>query len=225
MQRFTLQYIRVAGSCGVLTLLLTACVTMEQEPPPPMPVAVDPAIYAIGGLLTQTDAVARKSLELQENGFLAVSAEGVSTYQDRQESRWRSALVGTEIEVFRIEDNLHIRIPTRAIFHLDGADIEPSAFSILETISTVLNEFDRTVVEIAGHTDGVELPAYNRELSSRRIDSIVAFLTARNFDSSRVIEVPAGSTYPVGNDSTAAGRELNRRIEITLIPVRGLQPE
>jgi outer membrane protein OmpA-like peptidoglycan-associated protein len=220
MQRFTLQYTRVAGICGVLTLLVTACVTMEQEPPPPTPVAVDPAIYAIGGALTQNDALARKSLELQENGFSAVPGEGVSTYQDRQESRLRSALGGTDIEIFRIEDNLHIRIPTRAIFYLDGSDIEPPAFSILEAISTVLNEFDRTVVEISGHTDGVELPAYNRELSSRRIGSIVAFLAARNFDSNRVIEVPAGSAFPVGNDSTVAGRELNRRIEITLIPVR-----
>ncbi len=74
-------------------------------------------------------------------------------------------------------------------------------------------------------TEGRGSAVYNRELSSRRARSLAFFLQARGVDAVRVIEVPAGATYPVSDDESAASRELDRRVEVTLVPLQDRKRE
>jgi outer membrane protein OmpA-like peptidoglycan-associated protein len=207
--------------------LVTACTTIEPvEPEPePAPIAIDPGIYDISGLLTAEEALERKFGELLNAGITALSPDEIDAYQDRQESRLRGALTGTELSIFRIGDYVSIRMPVQAIFSMGSADIDPAAFAALASVSMILNEFGQEVVEIASHTDGRGSADYNQELSSRRVTSLTAFLQARNIDVVRVIEIPAGAEHPVSNDGSADGRELNRRVELTLVPLRDRETE
>ena len=149
-----------------------------------------------------------------------MSPDEVRVYLIREAERLRGSLAGKDLSVFRIRDYLSVRMPVRAIFLMGSADIDPAVFATLDTVSVILNEFERSVVEIASHTDSRGSADYNRELSSRRARSLASFLQARDVDAVRVIEVPAGAAHPVGDDESAAGRELNRRVEVTLVPLR-----
>ncbi len=207
-----------------VTWLVTACTTLGPEvlesESVAAPVEIDLAIYSISGLITAEEALERKFRELLDAGIAAVSPNEVSVYLDRQERRLRGALAGTGFGVLRIGDYLSVRMPVQAIFSMGSADIDPAVFATLDSVSAILNEFEQSVVEIASHTDSRGSADYNRELSSRRARSLASFLQARDVDAVRVIEVPAGAAHPVGDDESAAGRDLNRRLEVTLVPLR-----
>jgi outer membrane protein OmpA-like peptidoglycan-associated protein len=83
----------------------------------------------------------------------------------------------------------------------------------------VLKEFDKTLVEVAGHTDSTGSDDYNQALSERRAASVAAYLTSRGVTSERLMAVGGGEKYPVASNDTPAGRQLNRRVEITIVPI------
>lgn len=77
-----------------------------------------------------------------------------------------------------------------------------------------------TVVEVAGHTDSVGGDEVNQRLSEQRANAVTQFLIAQGINSQRFITVGAGKRYPIASNDTEAGRAANRRVEITLVPVR-----
>ena len=82
-----------------------------------------------------------------------------------------------------------------------------------------LDEFDQTVVEVAGHTDSTGSHAYNQSLSERRSASVASYLKGRGVISERLITVGMGENYPIADNSTSEGRQVNRRVEITMVPL------
>jgi outer membrane protein OmpA-like peptidoglycan-associated protein len=83
----------------------------------------------------------------------------------------------------------------------------------------VLAEFDKTVVEVAGHTDSTGTEDYNMQLSQRRAQSVVAYLGTRNVRADRMIAIGGGEGHPVATNDTDVGRQQNRRVELTLVPL------
>jgi len=74
-------------------------------------------------------------------------------------------------------------------------------------------------VEVAGHTDSTGAAQYNQELSERRASSVAAYLRSRKVQGDRLIVVGGGENYPIASNDTPAGRQLNRRVEITIVPL------
>jgi outer membrane protein OmpA-like peptidoglycan-associated protein len=77
----------------------------------------------------------------------------------------------------------------------------------------------KTLVEVAGHTDSTGVEQYNQELSQRRADSVATYLRSRKVQGERLLVVGAGESYPVATNNTPSGRQLNRRVEITIVPL------
>ncbi len=75
------------------------------------------------------------------------------------------------------------------------------------------------MVEVAGHTDSTGSPAYNQALSERRAKSVAAYLISRGVRPERLIIVGDGEKHPIASNATAAGRQQNRRVELTIVPV------
>ncbi|HSA58632.1 MAG TPA: OmpA family protein [bacterium] len=69
-------------------------------------------------------------------------------------------------------------------------------------------------LEISGHTDSVGNDAYNQDLSKRRAQSVVAWLTAKGVAAGRLTAAGYGKTQPVADNATPQGRALNRRVEL-----------
>jgi outer membrane protein OmpA-like peptidoglycan-associated protein len=90
---------------------------------------------------------------------------------------------------------------------------------VLDKVGATLAEFDQTMVEVAGHTDSTGSEAYNQALSERRAKSVAGYLTNRGIRSERLLIVGAGEGHPVASNDTPEGRQQNRRVELTIVPV------
>jgi outer membrane protein OmpA-like peptidoglycan-associated protein len=92
---------------------------------------------------------------------------------------------------------------------------------VLDNLAQTLNEYNQTLIEVAGHTDSVGAADYNQRLSERRASAVANYLGSRGVMRDRMIVVGAGESRPIASNDTEAGRAQNRRVEITLVPIRG----
>ena len=176
-------------------------------------------IGAVVGLMSGDDAVERRQRALIGAGVGALAGGAIGAYQDRQEAELRAELEGTGVSVTRIGDNITLNMPGNITFATDSSDLSPAFFDVLNSVGTVLNEFNKTVVEVAGHTDSTGSDAYNQGLSERRAASVANYLRAQGILGDRLITVGMGESRPIADNSTASGRQANRRVEITMVPV------
>lgn len=177
------------------------------------------AAGVVAGLISGDDSMERKKRALIGAGVGALAGGAVGAYQDRQEARLRAELEGTGVSVTRIGDNITLNMPGNVTFAVDSADLRPAFFDVLNSVATVLEEFDQTVIEVAGHTDSTGSDAYNQSLSERRSASVAQYLSAQGVNSQRMIRLGLGEQYPVADNATAEGRQRNRRVEITVVPL------
>lgn len=177
------------------------------------------AAGAVVGLISGDDAVERRQRAMILAGVGALAGGAIGNYQDRQEAALRAELEGTGVSVTRIGDNITLNMPGNVTFATDSSDLSPAFFDVLNSVGKVLGEFEQTVVEVAGHTDSTGSDSYNQSLSERRARSVSSYLTAQGVMQQRIITVGMGESRPVADNTTAAGRQANRRVEITMVPV------
>ena len=176
-------------------------------------------IGAVVGLISGDDAVERRQHALIGAGVGALAGGAIGHYQDKQEAALRAELEGTGVSVTRMGDNITLNMPGNITFATDSSDLSPAFFDVLNSVGKVLKEFDQTVVEVAGHTDSTGSEQYNQSLSERRAGSVATYLQGRGVIPQRLITVGMGELRPVADNATAAGRQSNRRVEITMVPV------
>ena len=161
----------------------------------------------------------RKKRALVGAGIGALAGGGVGAYMDRQEAALRTELDRTGVSVTRIGDNITLNMPGNITFATDSADLNAGFYDVLNSVALVVNEFRQTVIEVAGHTDSTGSAEYNQQLSERRAASVASYLVTRDVLRDRIIEVGEGEDRPIADNSTAAGRQANRRVELTLVPL------
>ncbi|MBC7191377.1 OmpA family protein [Marinobacter sp.] len=144
---------------------------------------------------------------------------GIGYYMDRQEAQLRRKLEGSGVRVVRNGDQIDLVMPGNITFDVNQSTIKPSFQDTLESVAVVLKEFDKTSIRIEGHTDSTGSRDYNQLLSERRAGAVRDFLLDRGIDASRTRAVGYGPRQPVASNDTAAGREQNRRVELTLVPM------
>jgi outer membrane protein OmpA-like peptidoglycan-associated protein len=177
------------------------------------------AAGVVVGLLSGDDAVERRQHAMIGAGIGALSGGLIGNYMDRQEAKLRAELEGTGVSVVRNGDNITLNMPGNVTFATDSSDLNPAFFGVLGSVSKVLAEYEQTVVEVAGHTDSTGSDTYNQALSERRSASVSQYLQSHGVISQRLIQVGMGEKYPVADNGTAAGRQANRRVEITMVPL------
>ena len=177
------------------------------------------AAGVVAGLMSGDDAVERRQHALIGAGIGALAGGAVGNYMDRQEAELRAELQGTGVSVTRTGDNITLNMPGNVTFDTDSAALRPQFFGVLNSVGKVLTEYDKTVVEVAGHTDSTGSDSYNMQLSQRRANTVGEYLYTQGIMDQRIMTVGMGEHHPVADNSTSEGRQLNRRVEITLVPV------
>ncbi len=99
-------------------------------------------------------------------------------------------------------------------FQSGKAILTQNSYKILDRVYESLAEWSNVELEIQGHTDSQGSSEYNRNLSQKRAESVKFYLVEKGIDSSRLNAVGYGEEYPIADNSTAAGREKNRRVEL-----------
>ena len=177
------------------------------------------AAGAVVGLLTGGDAAAHRKNALIAAGVGALAGGAIGNYMDRQEANLRHDLQGTGVSVTRMGDNITLNMPGNITFKSDSAELDPSFNKVLNSVGIIVKKYNKTVVEVAGHTDGTGSAEYNQKLSERRANAVAQYLESQGLASNRVVTVGAGETRPVADNSTPDGRQANRRVELTLTPL------
>ena len=220
---------RLIGRSAALALgasvLLTSCMTYDpytgekQVSKTTKGAAVGAGVGAVIGLITGDSSSERKRRAIQLGAAGGIVGGGVGNYMDRQEAKLRAQLQGTGVSVTRSGDNIILNMPGNVTFQTNSADINSSFYPVLNSVAVVLKEFDKTVVDVAGHADSTGPDDKNLDLSQRRAGSVSSYMAAQAINTQRLITVGYGETRPIATNDTPEGRQQNRRVEITLVPV------
>ena len=217
--------VKVCTTMALVTLLIGACTTLdpytreEKVSNATKGAAIGAATGAAVGLITGDDSAERKKNALILAGVGALAGGAVGYYMDQQEMKLREQLEGTGVSVTRIGDNITLNMPGNVTFAVDSSDISASFYPVLDSVGLVLQEFDKTFIEVAGHTDSTGSSDYNQRLSERRAGSVAAYLGSREVRQERLLTVGSGENRPIADNGTMEGRSMNRRVEITIVPV------
>ncbi len=99
-----------------------------------------------------------------------------------------------------------------------SAVLKPGADSEIQRVSTVLNQYPQTRIWVAGHTDSTGSEQHNQELSERRAMSVKTVLVSQGVHPARVQNIGFGEQAPVADNGSESGRQLNRRVVVTISP-------
>lgn len=178
------------------------------------------AVGALGGLLVgkTTNANTRRSV-LIGAGIGALTGGGIGLYQDQQEAKLRAQLQNTGVSVTRAGDTIVLNMPSNITFASGSSNIRPEFFNVLNSVGLVLKEYNRTVVNVFGHTDSDGSDAFNQRLSEQRGVTVANYLVSQGTDSRRYYVVGYGEEQPIASNATAEGKAQNRRVEIRIDPL------
>ena len=146
---------------------------------------------------------------------LVASVDGVRTVDVRSvEPAPDARTIGAKVETQRKLDAL---LSLGVVeFNSDSAQLTPRGRSVLDQVAPVLAASPGLLCEIQGHTDSKGNPTANQALSLRRSLATKAYWVTKGIAAERLVPKGFGDTQPVASNTTAAGRQLNRRIDFLL---------
>ncbi len=181
--------------------------------------AIGAAVGAVAGALTGDNSRERRKRALIGAGVGGLAGGGVGYYMDVQEAKLRQQLEGSGVSVTRNGDEITLNMPSNVTFATNSADLNSQFFGTLDSVGLVLKEYDKTLVDVLGHTDNTGSAELNQELSQRRAATVGNYLLGRGVAAGRIIQQGFGYSRPVTTNDTAEGRQANRRVEIVLSPI------
>lgn len=213
---------KISLALGVATLPLAACVTDPETGERKISKAAIGGIGgAVGGYLLGDLIGGRndRTEKILGAGIGAVAGAGIGHYMDQQEKKLKQQTAGTDIEVIREGDSLILDMPSNVTFAVDSSNISPEFRTTLDKVASTLAEYEKTYVDVLGHTDSTGSESYNQALSERRASSVANYLSSRGVNQARLATKGYGESQPKASNLDEAGRAANRRVEIRLVPV------
>ena len=202
----------IAATCCAA---LVGCQTVESNPNTAIGAGVGALIGAAAGTLVGGND-RRNALVGAGIGLLAGAAVG--QYLDQQQRELEANLAGTGAEVERDGESLLVTMPASITFDTDRSDIKPQFYGPLNQVAETFKKYPQSYIDVIGHTDSQGSDAYNQQLSQRRADSVANYLASRGVNRARMVAYGQGESQPVADNSTAAGRQANRRVELRITP-------
>jgi len=151
-----------------------------------------------------------------------IAGHAIGGYMDRQEQEMRQSLANVEAASIRREqDILAVTFKADVLFDTGSATLKPGAYDEMNRVARVLNNYPQTIIRVEGHTDGVGSEHSNQILSERRAEAVKNALISQNVDPHRIETIVFGESKPIATNNTETGRQLNRRVNIVIIPVEG----
>ncbi len=150
-------------------------------------------------------------------GIGAAGGAATGGYMDIQARKLRQVLQGTGVQVARDGDNIRLIMPNSITFKTNESVIMASGNKVLDSVTLVAKEYNKTRLQVVGYTDSTGNDAINMPLSERRAAAVANYLALRGVQGARINSYGAGAANPIASNATAEGRAQNRRVEIMLI--------
>lgn len=175
----------------------------------------------VGGVIgNQTGSTTRGAII----GAVVGGAAGaiIGNRMDQRAAEIRQDVPGAVVQ--RVGEGIAVTFPSGLLFDFDSDVILQNAATNLNSLAQNLSKYGDSNLMIAGHTDAVGSADYNQGLSDRRADSAARYLSAHGV-SRYIATAGLGEREPIGSNSTEAGRQQNRRIEIAIYASPALQED
>ena len=211
---------------GMVAMMLVGCAGMQSRDPYTGEDKVSNTTKGAGiGALTGAILGAAVSSKKDRKKGAVIGAlvggatgGGIGYYMDQQEAALRQRLEGTGVRVQRIQgtDEIRLIMPGSITFKTNSSDISGNFYSTLNSVGLVLQECDKTSINVIGFTDSTGSFEHNQELSERRAKSVAQYLSGRGVVRNRIQSNGRGERDPIASNDSASGRTLNRRVEINI---------
>ena len=172
--------------------------------------------------------------QAQQSQQQAQQAQQQAQQAEQEKEQMRTRLMAQLNQVLQTRDTargLIVSMPD-VLFAFDKYDLKPEARERLAKISGILLAYPGLKLEVEGHTDSIGSDEYNDALSEKRADSVRSYLISSGVSPDSIRAVGLGKADPVADNSTAEGRQMNRRVDIivsgdaigTQIGTPGIEP-
>ena len=145
----------------------------------------------------------------------------VGHYMDKKEKRLKEKVKSAQIE--RVGDELIVKFDAGLLFTTGSDALAAASQEGLTDFAEVLQEFPDTDLVIEGHTDSDGKEGYNKSLSDKRAVSVASYLAQQGIVQPRMNSMGYGESKPVADNATAAGKQLNRRVEVKITANQALK--
>jgi len=148
-----------------------------------------------------------------------LAGAGIGRYMDNQETALQQNFAASEsASIRRDADVLAVTFKSDVLFDSGSAALKPGAYQEINRVSQVLTQYPETRIMIAGHTDSDGSEAFNQNLSVQRAEAVRNALVSQGVSASRVTTSGFGESQPIADNNTEAGKQLNRRVVVTIVP-------
>jgi len=208
----------------VATLTLSACATDEYGNRRDLTDAEKGALIG-GGIGAVLGLQAKDKSRAVLYGIVGgLTGAAVGNYMDNQkkdfEKQLKDEMQSGAIQVEALPNNvLMVTMTAQTSFAVNSSQIQQGFYSTMDKIAQIVNKYGKTHLTLVGYTDSTGSASYNKQLSERRADSVRAYLRNRGVIPQRLSAIGMGEERPRASNTTAAGRALNRRVEIIIEPV------
>lgn len=211
MNILTRRLTTLAAVATVSTTGLTGCASMNNaERGATLGAGTGGAIGAVIG--RSTGNTARGAIL----GAVVGGAAGaiIGKRMDNQAREIEQQVPGATVE--RIGEGIAVSFPSGILFPYDSDQVLPAGQANLSRLAQILQRYPGSSVLIVGHTDSTGSDEYNMGLSLRRAQSAANYLAMQGVSRSLIRTEGRGETEPVADNSTEAGRQRNRRVEVAI---------
>jgi outer membrane protein OmpA-like peptidoglycan-associated protein len=174
----------------------------------------------------EADAARQAALQQQEQARLeaerqraaAQAAEQARLQAEKDKEALRAKIMQQLNMILETRDTargLVVNMPD-VLFATGQSTLKPIAREKLAKLSGILLAYPDLQIQVEGHTDSVGSDAYNQKLSEKRAETVKAYLIAQGVPPQVASAIGFGESQPVADNSTAKGRQLNRRVEMVV---------
>jgi outer membrane protein OmpA-like peptidoglycan-associated protein len=168
---------------------------------------------------SEAASVEREKRVIEETKAESAQREEELAQREEELAQREEGVAQREQEVAQLEQEvLVLNFKSDLWFDSNSAVLKSGAQSELTKVATVLNKYPNTKIQIEGHTDNVGSETSNITLSEKRATAVKDALTDKGVDASRMQTIGFGGSKPVADNTTAEGRQTNRRVEIVIVP-------
>jgi outer membrane protein OmpA-like peptidoglycan-associated protein len=148
-----------------------------------------------------------------------LAGAGIGKYMDNQQAALQQQFAASDAASIRRDaDVLAVTFKSDVLFDSGSAALKAGAYQEINRVSQVLIQYPETRIMVAGHTDSDGSEAFNQDLSVRRAEAVKNALVAQGVSGARINTMGFGESQPVADNNTPAGKQLNRRVVVTIVP-------
>lgn len=211
---------------NLITVLALVCFGCASDPFPQATNTQKGAVIGVVGGAAVGAAVSKNKGKGALIGAVGggLAGGGVGYYMDQQKQDLEKVLAAERqsgaVQVEKMPDHtLKITMTSQTAFDVNSDVVKSGFQSTVDKMAGVMNKYGKTTLAIVGHTDSTGSAQYNQGLSQRRANAVQQAFLQRGVIQERLSTAGRGASEPKASNTTDAGRQANRRVEIVVEPV------